>query len=126
MYIDFPLVNIAAPIPGLFGGLDIWLQGQTTDRPVNNSMMTALGELPLNTAGLPLSAVWGFPAPPSLLPPGVPVGTSLGALTQGGVLAAVAGGPAASILTGPLTTFLQQNLTQLLEVQPLVLYFSIT
>ena len=105
MYIDFPLVNVAAPIPGLFGGMDIWLQGQTEDRPVSSNIMTALGELPSTTTGLPLAAVWGFPAPPSLLPPGVPVGTSLGTLTQGGVLQAVAGGPAASILTGPLTTF---------------------
>ncbi|MFL2591044.1 MAG: TonB-dependent receptor domain-containing protein [Flavobacteriaceae bacterium] len=105
MYIDFPLVNVAAPIPGLFGGMDIWLQGQTEDRPVNPNIMTALGELPSTTTGLPLAAVWGFPAPPSLLPPGVPVGTSLGALTQAGIFAQLAGTASGAVLQAPLTTF---------------------
>ena len=68
--------------------------------------MTALGELPSTTTGLPLAAVWGFPAPPSLLPPGIPVGTSLGALTQLGIFAQVAGGPSGILFyKGPLTTF---------------------
>ena len=95
MYIDFPLVNVAAPVPGVFGGLDIWLQGQTDDRPVNNSMMTPLGELPINTPGLPLAAIWQFPT----------AGTTLGAATQFGLFQELAGSPLGPILQAPLTTF---------------------
>ena len=95
MYIDFPLVNVAAPVPGVFGGLDIWLQGQTEDRPVNNSMMTPLGELPINTPGLPLAAIWQFPT----------AGTTLGAATQAGLFAQLAGSAEGAVLKDPLTTF---------------------
>ena len=95
MYIDFPLVNVAGPVPGVFGGLDIWLQGQTEDRPVNNAMMTPLGELPINTPGLPLAAVWQFPT----------AGTTLGAATQAGLFAQLAGTATGAVLQGPLTTF---------------------
>ena len=95
MYIDFPLVNVAGPVPGVFEGLDIWLQGQTEDRPVNNAMMTPLGELPINTPGLPLAAIWQFPT----------AGTTLGAATQFGLFQTLAASPIGPILQAPLTTF---------------------
>jgi len=106
MYIDFPLVSVSPPVASAgFAGMDIWLQGQTDDRPVSPNIMTGLGELPAGTTGLPLGSVWNFPAPQSLLPPGIPVGTTLGQLTQGGLFAELAGSPLGPILQGPLTTF---------------------
>ena len=112
MYIDFPLVSVSPPVPSAnFAGMDIWLQGQTDDRPVSPNIMTGLGELPAGTTGLPLANVWDFVAPESLLPKGpngqllAPLGTTLGQLTQGGIFAELAGSPLGPILSGPLTTF---------------------
>ena len=41
MYIDFLLLMLQSN-PGIFGGMDIWLQGQTDDRPVSPNIMTDL------------------------------------------------------------------------------------